>query len=347
MPKPTHKHNNHKANKHEISGQRKQGEDGRVLPWELLDNGQGKSTTNSDDDRKGGSDMDISNTEDSTDWAVTLTDQTDTDTRDNNSLLHPPIIEATGEIATGATKSQLRKQNKLHRQETLLKQPVSSQWQQHQGSTFLDKDNWDQRTKKLAEREMAPQGLALKHKAAAILRDWEQFGCPTATGRDCTTKAIQAVINRGPHKSALEPDAIKHFAAEVADKVAKGQAHVVLWDEIKDNHPWQLKISPVAAIPHKSCAYRSILNLSFNLRLEGGGILQSVNNTTQKLAPRGAIGQLGHSLKRIIHAFAEAEGDAVVLMAKWGIQDGFWRLNCQDGEEWNFCYVWPQEPGEP
>jgi hypothetical protein len=22
-------------------------------------------------------------------------------------------------------------------------------------------------------------------------------------------------------------------------------------------------------------------------------------------------------------------------------------LNCRQGEEWNFCYVWPQAPGEP
>ncbi len=52
-------------------------------------------------------------------------------------------------------------------------------------------------------------------------------------------------------------------------------------------------------------------------------------------------------MKRIIHAFAETEDDAVILMAKWDIQDGFWRLNCHKGEEWNFCYVWPQAPGEP
>ena len=104
--------------------------DGRVLPRELLDNGQGKSTTNSDDDREGGSDMDIS-TKDSTDRAVPLTDRTDTDTGGNNSLLHPPIIKATGRIATGATTPQLGKQNRLHRQKMLLQQPISSQWQRH------------------------------------------------------------------------------------------------------------------------------------------------------------------------------------------------------------------------
>ena len=95
---------------------------------------------------------------------------------------------------------------------------------------------------------MVPQGLTLKHEAAGI-RDW-------------TLAEIQAAINRGPHKSASEPDTIAHFAQEVADKVAMGQARVVLWEDIKANHPRHLKVLPVAAIPHKSRAYRSILDLS-------------------------------------------------------------------------------------
>ncbi len=171
---------------------------------------------------------------------------------------------------------------------------------------------------------MAPQGLALKHEVAGILAEWAKFGCPTKTGRDWTVFKIQAAINRGPHKSAVKPDAIAHFAEEVSDKVNKGQAWVVLWDDIKNNHPRQLKVYPVAAIPHKSRAYRSILDLSIALRLEDGGIIDSVKDTMVKLAPKGAIIQLGHSLKRIIHAFAEADDDAVILMAKWDIQDGFW-----------------------
>ena len=42
---------------------------------------------------------------------------------------------------------------------------------------------------------MAPQGRALQHEAATILKDWEQFGCPTATGKDWTTAQIQAAID--------------------------------------------------------------------------------------------------------------------------------------------------------
>jgi hypothetical protein len=52
-------------------------------------------------------------------------------------------------------------------------------------------------------------------------------------------------------------------------------------------------------------------------------------------------------LKRIIRAFTEVAEDEKIVMAKWDIQDGFWQLNCQKGEEWNFYYVWPQAPGAP
>ncbi len=34
-------------------------------------------------------------------------------------------------------------------------------------------------------------------------------------------------------------------------------------------------------------------------------------------------------------------------MAKWDVKDGFWRMMCEDKEEWNFAYVLPQRKGEP
>jgi hypothetical protein len=34
-------------------------------------------------------------------------------------------------------------------------------------------------------------------------------------------------------------------------------------------------------------------------------------------------------------------------MAKWDIKDGFWRMDCEEGEEYNFAYVLPQEEGKP
>jgi hypothetical protein len=73
----------------------------------------------------------------------------------------------------------------------------------------------------------------------------------------------------------------------------------------------------------------------------------SVNATTVKTAPKGAIDQLGHSLTRIIHAFVETEDDAWIFMAKWDIKDGFWRMDAEEGAEWNFAYVLPQSLGRP
>ena len=75
--------------------------------------------------------------------------------------------------------------------------------------------------------------------------------------------------------------------------------------------------------------------------------MASVNNTTEKLAPKGAIDQIGECLSRIIHAFVEADPTAKVFMAKWDIKDGFWHMDCKEGEERNVAYILPQPEGEP
>ena len=56
---------------------------------------------------------------------------------------------------------------------------------------------------------------------------------------------------------------------------------------------------------------------------------------------------MGHVLTCIIHAFAQADPDAVILEEKWDTKDGFWRLDCKEGQEWNFAYVLPQPGGKP
>ena len=91
--------------------------------------------------------------------------------------------------------------------------------------------------------------------------------------------------------------------------------------------------------------------------LDPGPFIQSTTETGgyctvgqldyHKTAPKGTIDQLGHSITRIIHAFAEAEEDTRILMAKCSIKYGFWRLDAEEGAKWNFSYVLPQHPGEP
>ncbi len=50
-------------------------------------------------------------------------------------------------------------------------------------------------------------------------------------------------------------------------------------------------------------------------------------------------------LMRIVHMVAAAPEDRDVFFAKWDVKDGFWRMVCELGAEWNFCYVLPQPEG--
>ena len=91
--------------------------------------------------------------------------------------------------------------------------------------------------------------------------------------------------------------------------------------------------SPIAAIPNKSKAFRSILNQSFTLKLTPHGCVPSVNKNSKKTSPKGAIDQIGHVLLRLIRAFAEAPDCAKIFQAKWDIKDGFGRLDFKEGGE--------------
>ena len=258
--------------------------------------------------------------------------------------LRPPTL-LDGTVVMGDTTDKLRKLNKRTRNEKLATQTEDmAWWEVHKGNFLLPPLTT---TRPAHLNNMCPSGLALHHPAAHLLSTYATLGCPTETGACWTPVQMQAAIDRGPHKSALNPDAIIQLRQEVQEKVANGQAHLVNWNDIKSNPPPELKISPIAMIPHKSRQFRAILDLSFPVRLNDGSRVPAVNAATIKTAPRGAINQIGHSLQRIIHAFATADPNAKIFMAKWDIKDGFWRLDCETGQEWNFCYVLPSLTDEP
>ena len=226
--------------------------------------------------------------------------------------LDQPRLEDTNDEVTGEGKQKLRTQNKKRKRRLKAAQQRHSQWTEHTGtvpseSTPLPRSRGDYRN------SMCPTGRALNHPAADILSEWATFGCPTRTGRNWTKDEMWEAVERGPHRSATTPEAIQHFTEEIQEKLRTNQARLVPWDAIKDNPPPQLKISPIAAIPHKSKAFQLILDLSFCLRLKNGGVLAAVNDTTVKSAPKGAIDQIGECLSRIVHAFAEASEDAKYL----------------------------------
>jgi hypothetical protein len=88
--------------------------------------------------------------------------------------------------------------------------------------------------------QMRPRNLALDYPAAAKLLQYATGGCPANTGKPWTKETIHAAVERGPHVSALEPDAIAQLKTEIAEKEQMGQCRVVLWEDIKDSLPVQL-----------------------------------------------------------------------------------------------------------
>ena len=189
---------------------------------------------------------------------------------------------------------------------------------------------------------MWPQKEALEHDAAPLLLQYASKGCPVECGPDWTHEHIKIALMKGPHASAKSKIAIAALRQETLEKVKNNYARVIRWSDIKNKVPQQLKLSPVAMIPHKSRSFRCILDLSFRLRHKGTS-LPSVNSETTKLAPAQSMAQLGSVIKRIIALLADYRtSGSIFRFSKLDIKDGFWRLAVNDTDAWNFCYVLPQ-----
>ena len=188
---------------------------------------------------------------------------------------------------------------------------------------------------------MWPRGLAFIHDAAPLLDSYSRVGCPTDCGPQWTETHIIAAIKRGAHPSANKPNARRYLINQTMEKVKENFARIVKWKDIKQNIPPNLKISPIAMIPHKSRDFRSILDLSFQIRLKGKR-QPSVNQTTNKLAPQKAMAGLGRALQRIIITLADNHNkNKPFKFAKCDIKDGFWRMIVSETDSWNFCYILP------
>ena len=97
--------------------------------------------------------------------------------------------------------------------------------------------------------------------------------------------------------------------AEVEAKVKEGFAEIIYLDQVGHllgTEEWQqLKIHPIAMIPHKSRKFRAILDLSFELKVHGMTI-PSVNAAITITAPQYSMSNLGSVLPRLIAAVAAA-----------------------------------------
>ena len=118
---------------------------------------------------------------------------------------------------------------------------------------------------------------------------------------------------RGTNESALSKEAIYHFAAEAKAWVSANQWRLVRYELINKNLPEQMKVFTIASIPHNSRAFKSIIDLDLSMRLIYHGQVLSVNENSENTDLVVAIDQIGNSLMRLIHAFAEAPDDAKIF----------------------------------
>jgi hypothetical protein len=188
---------------------------------------------------------------------------------------------------------------------------------------------------------MWPRTYSLTHPAKSLLHKYSTIGCPVDCGKDWSIDHIHNSILHGPHKSAQSKEAIQSIHDETLLKIKQGFAKIIKFKDIKRDMPKNLKISPVACIPHKSKSFRVILDLSFNLKI-GKKIYPSVNENTIKLAPPEAMVQLGNCIRRMISTLeSNYNMDQPYKFCKLDIKDGFWRLVVHEADAWKFCYVLP------
>ena len=191
---------------------------------------------------------------------------------------------------------------------------------------------------------MFPRNRAVQHPAYPMLLQLATNGCPVECGPPWSREQLEAYINYGNHSSAQDPKAAQAVHAEAMEKVNDGTCFLVNWDDIKDNPPEALKVSPLAAVPHKSRDYRMILDLSFPLQPDKDSAPYTPVNAIppHPSVPTHSMAELGNVLRRIIWTLATTPETGPFFFCKVDLKDGFWRMLVQSEAQWNFAYLLPR-----
>lgn len=200
---------------------------------------------------------------------------------------------------------------------------------------------------------MYPGPLAQAHPAGPMLQAYGTTGCPVEIVSDWTLSQLDQAVQYGAHPSAESAEASLALRTESLEKVQQGFTRLVPWSALRQQiaagAKQHTKISPIAAIPHKSRLFRMILDLSHKgQRRLGPHTKKSVNELTDEAAaPSHSMSQLGQALGRVIYAVgSQPTSQGPILFCKLDIKDGFWRMCVPAEAEEQFCYVLPQIPGQ-
>ncbi|HEY9814735.1 MAG TPA: hypothetical protein V6D20_02865, partial [Candidatus Obscuribacterales bacterium] len=202
---------------------------------------------------------------------------------------------------------------------------------------------------------MYPGMFASLHPAGPMLHQYGTTGTPVDIDADWTIDQLDQAVAYGSHPSARAPEAAQCVRDEALEKVKVGYCRVVKWSDMRQallKGQQHTKISPLAAIPHKSRKFRMLLDLSAKARRTEtmrNTMGTTVNDATNKdTAPLHSMSQLGSVLPRIIFQLATLSEEAGPIMSvKFDIKDGFWRMAVPLDAESEFCYPLPKlDPAE-
>ena len=206
---------------------------------------------------------------------------------------------------------------------------------------------------------MNPEPWMRFHPFIATLEQWAD-GVVAQCGEPWSEVAIVAAVERGPHTSALTPEARELITEEVQYQVSAGFSEVMLWSNLRPALPRQLKVSPLAVIPQVGRRGRLLLDLSFAVQaprlpckrkghtwVATPPLAPSVNDTTISLSPAYPVKELGRVLPRLLRFLADVPAEETIMFAKIDLSDGFWRMLVAESDKWNFAYVLPGLANDP
>jgi hypothetical protein len=79
----------------------------------------------------------------------------------------------------------------------------------------------------------------------------------------------------------------------------------------------------------------------------GEVVQESVNDTTERLAPPKGVKAIGQVLPKLFQFMADTPAGKVIGFSKIDLSNGFWRMIVEEDQKWNFCYLMPDPPGTP
>jgi hypothetical protein len=208
---------------------------------------------------------------------------------------------------------------------------------------------------------MQPQSLAarlLPAETYKLLVAYSTIGVPTDCGPDWSTEAIEVARTTGPHVSALTPENVRLVWEELAYQVEAGFVKLIPEQELfRQGMPANIKISRLAVVPQRNRRGRMILNLSAGVelppkRLPGQRrkqkrVQSAVNETTTPAEDQWAVKRLGSAMADALMFQFDNPCTWEVRWSKIDLSDGFWRMIVQSGQEHNFVYELPPNPGRP